>query len=144
MKDIVIHYTDNDTDDLQLFRDAVDRSDKHISVRTYQTGDDFLKAIKQEEEKDSIVFLDVNMPCKNGFEVLKEIREIKKMKELPVIMYSTSNDIQAISKSKDTGANMYVIKPGSFTDLRKMIQKIAGINWKQFKSPPESFIFDAL
>lgn len=142
MEPVVIHYADDDTDDLQLFKNAVDKTAEQIALHTYNKGDEFLKSIKAKADKNSIVFLDINMPGKNGFEILKEIRRDDLLKTVPVIMYSTSGDDKTIAVSKEIGATMYAVKPTSFSDLKGLIKKAIAINWDVFKSPPESFILN--
>jgi DNA-binding response OmpR family regulator len=142
MKDITIHYTDDDFEDLEMFKKAVEKSNVNVTLRTYNSGDEFLESIRKDDSSNSIAFLDLNMPGKSGFEVLKNLRDTTDFKNLPVVMYSTSSDENAISTSKDIGATMYAVKPTSFTTLKKMIEKIIDINWQKFKTPPESFVFN--
>lgn len=137
---VVIHYADDDTDDLQLFKNAVDKTTEQIDLHTYNKGDDFLKTIKTKADKHAIVFLDINMPGKSGFEILKEIRRDDLLKKLPVIMYSTSSDDKVISVSREMGATMYAVKPTSFSDLKSLIRKAVAMDWSRFQSPPHSFI----
>lgn len=143
MKPVVIHYADDDTDDLQLFKNAVDKTTEQIALHTYSKGDDFLKSIKSKADTHSIIFLDINMPGKSGFEILKEMRRDDLLKKLPVIMYSTSSDDKAIAVSREIGATMYAIKPTSFSDLKNLIKKAVAIDWNLFESPPQSFILKA-
>jgi DNA-binding NtrC family response regulator len=143
MEHVVIHYADDDIDDLQLFKTAVEKNSDNVSVHTYDKTDDFLQSIRNGKAKKTIIFLDINMPGKSGFEILKEIRRDNLLKKIPVIMYSTSNDIKTVHTSKDIGATMYAVKPTSFVDLKNMIKKAININWERFESPPESFVLSA-
>lgn len=140
MEPVVIHYADDDTDDLQIFKNAVDKSTGQIALHTYNKSEEFLKNIKNNTSGKQIVFLDINMPGKSGFEVLKEIRRDDLLKKMPVIMYSTSSDDKSIAVSKEIGATMYAVKPTSFSDLKNLIKKAISIDWNLFKSPPDSFI----
>lgn len=143
MEPVVIHYADDDTDDLQIFKNAVDKSAEQIALHTYNKGEEFLKNIKNNTSGNQIVFLDINMPGKSGFEVLREIRRDDMLKKMPVIMYSTSSDDKSIAVSKEIGATMYAVKPVSFSDLKGLIKKAISIDWNLFQSPPESFILKA-
>lgn len=71
-----------------------------------------------------VIFLDLNMPRKNGFECLKEIRQTAKLREIPVIIFSTSDNAQAIDKTYSLGANFYMQKPRSFALLKKAIETV--------------------
>ncbi len=68
-----------------------------------------------------VLFLDINMPRKNGFECLKEIKQNEKLKDLPVVMFSTANSKDNISILFKTGANVYVRKPSNFLELVQVI-----------------------
>ena len=142
MKSMVIHYTDDDTEDIEMFKKAVEKSRINATLHTYSNGDDFLHAIKNERSPEAIVLLDINMPGKSGFEVLKEMRHVEALKKLPVVIYSTSSDVNAILTSKDIGATMYAVKPGSFAELKTLINKIIEVNWDKFESPPEDFVIN--
>lgn len=143
MEKVVIHYADDDQDDLQLFKTAVEKTTDHVSVHTYDRTDNFLQSIRNGTSEKSIIFLDINMPGKSGFDILKEIRGDASLRKMPVIMYSTSSDVRSISASKEIGATMYAVKPTSFIELKNMIKKAVTINWNLFKSPPESFVLSA-
>ena len=143
-EDIIIHYADDDMDDLAMFKNAVEKSGKPVALNTYNNGDgDFLKNIQSSKGKKSIVFLDINMPGKSGFEILKEIRSKHSLDDIPVVMYSTSNDQTAINISQDIGANLYAVKPRSFSNLKTLINKIMDIDWTHYKCPPQNFVYNS-
>lgn len=139
MEKFAIHYTDDDVDDLEMFKNAMEQSEAEVPLKTYNKADDFLRTIRKEHNKKDIIFLDLNMPGKSGFDVLKEIRRNDDLKALPVVIFSTSNDVNAIDVSKEMGANLFVTKPKSFANLTRVIEKVLGINWAHYKSPPEDF-----
>lgn len=139
---VVMHYLDDDTDDLEYFKDAVNFTGENIILYTYTKADELLEKINQSDNKNALVILDINMPRKNGFEVLKEIREREKIKGLPVLIYSTSKNQTAINITKDLGANLYIVKPNSFTDLRQIIETISKIDWKDNSSVQRDFLFN--
>lgn len=71
-----------------------------------------------------VIFLDLNMPLKNGFECLKEIRQTQKLKNIPVIIFSTTSNPDAIDQTYLLGANYYVCKPLSHKLLIKAIETL--------------------
>jgi CheY-like chemotaxis protein len=73
------------------------------------------------ERLPNVLFLDINMPGKNGFECLAEIKQNEKLKDLPVVMFSTSNEQDKISILFKGGADIYVRKPAKFADLVQVI-----------------------
>jgi CheY-like chemotaxis protein len=71
----------------------------------------------------SVLFLDLNMPRKNGFECLSEINVKESLKDLPVIIFSTSYDSEVVKKLYSDGAHFYVRKPNEFEKLKIVIQQ---------------------
>jgi DNA-binding response OmpR family regulator len=63
-----------------------------------------------------LIFLDLNMPLKNGFDCLKEIKKDDKLKSLPVIIYSTSGEEEVIKLVYKAGALFYIQKPDNFSN----------------------------
>ena len=73
-----------------------------------------------------ILFLDLNMPRKTGYECLLEIKASPLLKSLPVVIYSTSLNQDMVNLLFEKGAHLYVRKPGQFSDLKKVIHKAIG------------------
>ena len=141
-----LFYADDDVDDIETFVEAVQQIEQlngtKIELNVYSSGKDLIKDLKDLKPKEGIVFLDINMPIKNGFEVLDEIREDANLCTLPVIMYSTSSDKRAIQTSLDLGANLYAIKPSSIKDLRDIIKNVIEINWNEFMTERLNFVIN--
>ena len=68
-----------------------------------------------------VLFLDLNMPRKNGLDCLKEMKESEKLSRIPVIIYSTSADQKAIDQLYAGGAHLYIQKPTEFSKLKEVI-----------------------
>ncbi len=81
-----------------------------------------LRYIKTNAPPD-IVFLDLNMPFKNGINCLKDIYNLNLLPGIPIIIYSTSNNIKDIDEAYKHNAAFYIIKPPSFKVLREIIQR---------------------
>jgi CheY-like chemotaxis protein len=73
------------------------------------------------ENLPDVLFLDINMPRKNGIECLYEIKNIKELKELPIVMFSTSNSQDKIGLVFKSGADVYIHKPSDFSQLKQVI-----------------------
>jgi CheY-like chemotaxis protein len=85
-------------------------------------GDELMKYLDENSTHlPHVLFLDINMPRKNGFECLAEIKHNEALKDLPVVMFSTSKEQDKINILFRNGANIYVRKPGSFTQLVQVI-----------------------
>jgi CheY-like chemotaxis protein len=88
-------------------------------------------------EHPDIIFLDINMPCVDGKQCLKEIRNNKELDKVPVVMFSTSNHEKDIEETFKNGANLYVSKPSFFIDQVKILQKIFSLNWQEDLLKPD-------
>jgi CheY-like chemotaxis protein len=121
---------DDDEDDRLLFEEAISNIDPLIHVVQAENGMELLDLMKKETAPE-IIFLDLNMPGKSGKECLAEIRMHKAWKKIPVIIYSTSANRYDILDTYKGGANLYLIKPTSFSGLIKMIRKTFSFDWEQ-------------
>jgi DNA-binding NarL/FixJ family response regulator len=91
-----------------------------------------------------VIFLDLNMPFKNGIECLKYIRENPKLKDIPVVVLSTTSSQEAVDQTYQQGANYYICKPRTFQHLVKVIEKVLSIDMWQLPQPPkEKFVLAA-
>jgi len=96
-----------------------------------------------KESLPDMIFLDLNMPVKNGIECLKEIRNDKKLDNLPIIVYTTSDNPRDIDTCFDLRANLYVVKPTSFESIIKTLKKIINIDFNNHQFPNrENFILE--
>jgi CheY-like chemotaxis protein len=73
------------------------------------------------------------MPHKSGIECLAEIRQDQRLQHIPVVIYSTSSSLKDINDTFDKGANLYVKKPNSFSELRLITAKVLALNWNKYK-----------
>ena len=86
------------------------------------------------------MILDINMPLKNGFEVLVNIRHDDQICNVPVIMYSTASDENTINTAFYLGASLYAIKPSSQKKMVDRVHRIAAIRWENFTANRNEFI----
>lgn len=140
-ENINIFYTDDDEDDRDFFKVAVNEISHSLQIITLGDGDKLIDLLNNPPPTPHIIFLDLNMPRKNGYEVLKELKLIKSNKGIPVIILSTSNDEISIGTTRQLGAKMYITKPSSINLLKKAIKHILSINWETFDSYSEDFVY---
>ncbi|MDB5281605.1 MAG: response regulator [Bacteroidota bacterium] len=117
-----IFHADDDQDDRTLFKEALGDIGFSGKVSFLKNGDELMQ--KLGEKIPDVIFLDLNMPGKDGFDCLKEIREDDMLKQIPVVIFSTSDNPVAINKTYALGANFYIRKPTSFGLLKKAIRII--------------------
>ncbi len=120
---------DDNEDDITIFREAL-RDNPFIElVGTALDGEEAMAYLRHEAGYENarvpdLILLDINMPKKDGFEVLKEIKEEPKFKSLPVIMFTTSQREEDIIRSYGDGACSFISKPADFADLEKLIDDL--------------------
>ncbi len=96
----------------------------------------------ETNEFPHVLFLDLNMPRKNGFECLSEIKLSNKLKPLPVIVFSTSFEQEVVNQLYQNGAKYYIRKPPDFLQFKKIILKALTIIAKKNNAQParENFV----
>jgi len=146
-KTMTILLADDDEADRLIFKEAFDEMDIGTSVETVNDGEELMQLLENSDYEDlpQILFLDINMPRKNGLECLKEIRTNKKYKEVSIAIYSTSSSEKDMHETFLNGANVYINKPQDFNKLKKVLEK-AIIYANMYQSPPfnkENFLLMA-
>lgn len=126
-----IFYTDDDVDDQDLFRDALAELDDSLVLTTASDGDILLSLLVAPPPKPRLIFLDLNMPRKNGYEVLREIRGNADFQSYPVIVFSTSSDEAAIATTRQLGADRFIPKPRSFEGIKKVLSECIAMDWNK-------------
>ena len=118
---------DDDIDDHEIFQIALQRVDQSIG---FVAANDSVEGLRKLKEDHSFVpdyiFLDVNMPKMNGMQCLPEIKKLGHLKNVKIIMYSTSTDAGIISSSKQLGADDFLIKPDKIGLLVSKLSQILG------------------
>jgi CheY-like chemotaxis protein len=114
---------DDDLDDCLFFREALDELPVAIQLVTVHNGVELMQYLTTVKQLPDALFLDLNMPRKNGFECLAEIKHHDDLKALPVIIYSTSFDPSKVQILINNGALQYVRKPGEFSVLKETIAR---------------------
>ena len=138
---LTVYYIDDDQDDREFFSEIVDLVDENARVITFRNGQELLDAIESSPQERACLFLDINMPGMNGFDVLQKLRESDKHKNIPVIMFSKSGDAATIKKSKELGASLFVQKSAQLENLTKSIRHAININWSTFETTDENFVY---
>jgi len=126
---------DDDEDDRLLFTDAFDELRISTKVKTFKDGAELMNYLDGGDSVlPDILFLDLNMPKKNGIQCLKEIKANKKLENIAIAIYSTSSSEEHIEETFVKGANIYIKKPNNFETLKKVLQDVVTINWQYHTS----------
>ncbi|MFD2941802.1 response regulator [Flavobacterium notoginsengisoli] len=136
----IIYMAKDDEDDRLLFLEAA--AELEIPVRVVQTadGNELLEALKKTECLPDVIFLDINMPCCNGFVCLKEIRSAEgDLRRVKIIMLSTSSSSIHIQISYKFGGDYYAVKPGTYQGLRELLEKVLN-DFESLKKDMKKFL----
>lgn len=134
---------DDDEDDCLFFKDALNDLPFHTTLTTVNDGVELMELLVSEPELvPDMLFLDLNMPRKTGYECLPEIKKNDKLKHLPVIIFSTSLDQTRVNLLYENGAHYYIRKPGEFSKLKELIEKAISLASGADKNQPlkENFV----
>lgn len=128
---------DDDEDDRQFFTDALAAIAPSLKLTTVQDGEELIKNLmKSKTHPPDFIFLDLNMPYKNGLECLKEIKSMDAIKNIPVLIYSTSTNSDQIETTYQNGANLYIQKPNNFDGIIRVLKTIFSVDASRwFKQP---------
>lgn len=120
---INILLADDDKDDCMFFQEAVEELPLQTRLTTVHDGEQLMQLLTNTSNAIfDILFLDLNMPRKNGIECLTEIKSIENLNSLPVIIFSTSHDKTIADLLYNNGAQHYICKPADFSELKRVIQ----------------------
>ena len=123
---------DDDPDDQELFIEALHEVDELCVCVTAFDGLEALgKLFGSKLYIPDIIFLDLNMPRMNGKECLAEIKKNSLLKEVPVIIYSTSADKKDMIEAMQLGAVFFLQKPNRFEELSLALKHIIAYDWKR-------------
>lgn len=132
---IFVLLADDDEDDRLFFSDAFEELKMKTVVKTVNDGEELMKYLSSSENRlPHVLFLDINMPRKNGLECLKEIRSNQELRDLSIAMYSTSSSEKDIEETFIQGANIYINKPSDFGELKRVLTEVLSINWQYHTS----------
>jgi CheY-like chemotaxis protein len=123
---------EDDENDICLIRRAFHQAGFENPLRIVRNGEEAIAYLngeapfsdRSQNPWPALVLLDIKMPRKNGFEVLKWVREQTEFSNLPVVMVTSSQESTDINQSYALGANSYLVKPASFPRLVEMMGRL--------------------
>ena len=119
---------EDDVDDQNIFQIALQEVDPAIKLDFVANGKE-LSTLLQNFKPD-LLFLDLEMPYKNGLECLVEIRENATLQNLPVVVFSSTTKPSNIQTAYEIGAHLFFIKPPVYQDYLSSIRAILKLNWQ--------------
>src|SRR6202163_1151521 len=144
-KPIVILLADDDEEDRMLACDALTESRLSNEISCVTDGEDLMDYLHQrgkyappaEAPRPGLILLDLNMPKKDGREALREIKSDAALRQIPVVVLTTSKAEEDVFRSYDLGATSFITKPVSFEDLVSAVRTL-GRYWLDIvELPPQ-------
>ncbi len=132
-KQNIIIMAEDDADDRLLVKDALDECQWNADLRFVENGEELLDYLlrqgKYEEAEQSprpgLILLDLNMPKKDGREVLRDIRAHAELRRIPVVVLTTSRADTDIERIYELGANSFISKPVQFDGLVNVMRMLS-------------------
>ncbi len=121
---------DDDVDDQEIFLTALQYVPGSPICSAFTDAREALNQLKAGVVEPDVIFLDINMPITNGLQFLKEIKLSDNLKEIPVIMFTTSADMETIKETEVLGAKYFITKPCDFDDLKKILKLVLQGSWE--------------
>ncbi len=122
--DYNILLADDDEGDRLLFKEALGELLVEANINIVNNGLQLMNYLNAEDViLPNLIFLDLNMPLKNGIACLEEIRSDDKFKDIFIAIYSTSGSDSDINETFSKKANIYIKKPSDFSELIAMLDK---------------------
>ncbi|WP_436344007.1 response regulator [Natronorubrum sp. FCH18a] len=129
--------------DIRLTHEAFKEADLDTSLQAVRDGHEALEFLFQQGEYEAasypdLVLLDLNLPRKDGHQVLKEIRDDSELSPLPVLVLTSSEAEEDIRESYELAANAYLTKPSNPDEFVSLAQAVANFWLKSVQLPPVS------
>lgn len=118
----VILLVDDDIDDQELFEEAMSIVDSAATCHFASDGEEGLRILQNGSLQCDLIFLDLNMPKMNGKQFLAEIKKDSACRNIPVVIFSTSQREKDGFETAAMGAADFLTKPSSFGELCKQLE----------------------
>jgi CheY-like chemotaxis protein len=129
---------DDDTDHAIIFKKVLEAVDPSRYLTIARDGEELIRLLSTYVPE--LLFLDLNMPCKNGLECLQDIRQNLNLHDLPIVVYSSSTHMTDIQKSYIHRADLYMVKPFNSFHLKNALESILKMEWRSKVSEKYYFI----
>lgn len=140
---IEVLMVEDDPGDIELTRESLDLSKLRISLNVVEDGEEALAYLHHETPYEDVprpdlVLLDLNLPKRDGREVLQEMKKHDELKRIPVVILTTSGAQEDILRTYDLGASSYVTKPIGLEAFTEMVKAIENFWFTIVQYPPEA------
>lgn len=125
---------DDDSDESYLFNEALEHSGLAITLINAHNGNQLYQYLENNPQPE-LIFLDINMPYKDGLESLKEIRSNPAYQHLRIVIYSTTRVPANVNACYEAGADLFIIKPEDFDGMVRVVSHVCTTDWANFQRP---------
>lgn len=123
MKQVML--IDDDRDDAELFKEVLSEINSSIDFVYYQDSKAALKQLLDNQDNlPELIFLDINMPVVNGWQCLTEFKRSEHLKDIAVIMFTTSSQSREKEIAKELGAQGFITKPNDYETLKRLLSSV--------------------
>lgn len=133
---------EDSNEDFEVLQRLIKRSPSAISVERCVNGEQALAFLQHsdqvEPKKPGLILLDLNLPGTDGREVLRQVKQDKQLKTIPVVIFTTSNNPKDIEDCYRHGVNSYIVKPINFEQLKRDIQTLL-VYWFDVTTLPDDW-----
>lgn len=123
-KPFTLFLVDDDTDDIALFEEVLHEASPATIFQSAKDGEDALQKLNTTTTLPDLIFLDLNMPRMGGKECLAHLKNHDSLRQIPVIMYTTSSLSKDIEETMLSGAICFITKPSSSNELKHILSSI--------------------
>jgi CheY-like chemotaxis protein len=142
---ITILMADDDADDRRLTREAFEDSRLANTLRFVENGEELMEYLRHEGKyadpasapRPGLILLDLNMPRFDGRSALADIKKDPELRQIPVVVLTTSEADEDVYRSYDLGVNSYIVKPVTFEALVNILQTIEKYWFEIVELPPQ-------
>ncbi len=116
---------ENDEDEQDIFCTALHEVDPDILCFFAKSGQEAMEKLNSDWSfLPSFIFIDMNMPLMDGRQCVREIRQMDRLNQVPVYVYSSAADPRLIAEVKQSGATDFMLKPASFQAITELLSQI--------------------
>ena len=128
MQRAVVLLVEDNTDDVIMIREAFEQSLTPIQLYVVSNGEQAIKFVRRTDAvapRPSLILLDLNLPIRNGLEVLADLKGDDEFLSIPIVVLTTSRAPNDIERCYALHANAYILKPPDFDGFAGVIQQVA-------------------